>query len=147
MIRYALKCRDGHDFESWFQSAEAFDTLAGRGLVSCAVCGSGDVEKALMAPKVATRDPGADGARVDASGALSRPSSAAEAKLREMRDRLKREATYVGPRFADEARAQAASDAPAKPIWGEATLHDARELLRDGIQVAPLPFASKRQLS
>jgi len=53
MIRYALKCAEGHSFESWFQSADAFDGLAAKGLVSCAVCGGTDVKKALMAPKVA----------------------------------------------------------------------------------------------
>ena len=50
MIRYALKCAEGHDFESWFQSAEAYEALAGRGLVACAVCSGTDVKKALMAP-------------------------------------------------------------------------------------------------
>ncbi len=52
MIQYALKCADGHTFDSWFQSAAAFDKLAASGLVSCAVCGHGSVEKAIMAPRV-----------------------------------------------------------------------------------------------
>ena len=52
MIRYALKCAEGHSFESWFQSAEAYDKLATAGLVSCAICGSTSVEKAIMAPRV-----------------------------------------------------------------------------------------------
>ena len=150
MIRYALKCRDGHAFESWFQSASAFDTLKARGLVSCGVCGSAEVEKALMAPKVApARDiaDAATGPAERAAGALSTPANPVEAKLREMRARLEREATYVGSRFAAEARAQATDAAPPKPIWGEATLPEAKSLLEDGIAVAPLPFAPKRQLS
>ncbi len=52
MIQYALKCADGHTFDSWFQSAAAFDKLAASGLVSCAVCGHGTVEKAIMTPRV-----------------------------------------------------------------------------------------------
>ncbi|MVO16722.1 DUF1178 family protein [Parasedimentitalea huanghaiensis] len=52
MIQYALKCADGHTFDSWFQSASAFDKLAGAGMVSCAVCGHGSVEKAIMTPRV-----------------------------------------------------------------------------------------------
>lgn len=52
MIQYALKCADGHTFDSWFQSASAFDKLAATGLVSCAVCGNGSVEKAIMTPRV-----------------------------------------------------------------------------------------------
>ncbi|HAC48262.1 MAG TPA: DUF1178 domain-containing protein, partial [Sulfitobacter sp.] len=52
MIRYALKCEAGHGFDSWFQSAAAFDSLARGGHLSCAVCGSAEVRKSLMAPRV-----------------------------------------------------------------------------------------------
>ena len=52
MIQYALKCSKGHSFDSWFQSAEAYDKLAAAGMVSCAVCGDAQVEKAIMTPRV-----------------------------------------------------------------------------------------------
>ncbi|MEO0634071.1 MAG: DUF1178 family protein, partial [Pseudomonadota bacterium] len=52
MIKYALKCEHGHSFDSWFASADAFDKLNKSGMVTCAVCGSSNVEKALMAPSV-----------------------------------------------------------------------------------------------
>ena len=55
MIRYALKCRDGHVFDSWFQSAAAFDALAQAGHLNCAVCGVAEVEKTLMTPRVAPK--------------------------------------------------------------------------------------------
>ena len=51
MIQFSLKCDQGHQFDSWFQSAAAYDKLAGAGMVACAICGSTAVEKALMAPK------------------------------------------------------------------------------------------------
>lgn len=54
MINYSLKCAQGHSFDSWFQSASAFDKLAAAGLVSCVFCGSCEVEKAIMAPRVRT---------------------------------------------------------------------------------------------
>ena len=52
MIRYSLKCARDHRFESWFQSAEAFDALRSQKFLSCPDCGSEDVEKAIMAPRV-----------------------------------------------------------------------------------------------
>ncbi|MEM7709518.1 MAG: DUF1178 family protein, partial [Pseudomonadota bacterium] len=73
MIRYSLKCVEGHAFESWFASAEAYDTLAGKGMVSCMVCGGTEVDKALMAPKVAT------GQAVDPP--LTKPASEIETKV------------------------------------------------------------------
>lgn len=134
MIRYALKCAEGHDFDSWFQSADAFDGLAEKGLLSCAVCGSSKVQKALMAPKVTTDQP---------EKPLARPASEMERKIAEMRDKLEREATYVGGRFAEEARAIHDSEKPDRPIWGEANLQEAKSLIEDGIPVAPLPFMPK----
>ena len=52
MIRYALICQQGHQFESWFQDSAAYDKQAKRGLVSCPHCGSAKVEKAIMAPRL-----------------------------------------------------------------------------------------------
>lgn len=53
MIKYSLRCAEGHDFESWFASADAYDALAEAGRLSCAVCGHAGVEKAMMAPRIA----------------------------------------------------------------------------------------------
>ncbi len=54
MIRYALACEKGHSFESWFQNSAAYDKQAKRALVTCPVCGSAKVEKAIMAPSLAS---------------------------------------------------------------------------------------------
>ena len=56
MIRYALNCEHSHAFESWFQNSAAYDKQAKRGLVTCPVCGSAKVEKAIMAPRLARTD-------------------------------------------------------------------------------------------
>ncbi len=134
MIRYALRCAGGHAFESWFQSADAFDGLAAKGMVSCATCGSRDVSKSLMAPKV--------GSRQDAS------ETPLEAKIAAFRRKVESEATYVGGRFATEARAlheaaQAADRRADKAIYGEANAREVRSLLEDGVPIAPLPFMPK----
>ena len=54
MIRYALNCDEGHGFESWFQNSAAYDKQVKRSLVNCPVCGSTKVEKAMMAPSMAS---------------------------------------------------------------------------------------------
>lgn len=126
MIRYALKCSEGHEFESWFASAAAYDGLAGRGLVSCSTCGSSEVAKALMAPKVSARRGQDDVTR----------------RIAALRAKVEAEATYVGPRFAAEARAIHESESD-RAIYGEANADEVRSLLEDGIPVAPLPFLPK----
>src|SRR5260370_38906090 len=52
MIRYALNCDNGHVFESWFANSAAYDKQAKRKLVTCPVCDSAEVEKAIMAPRL-----------------------------------------------------------------------------------------------
>ncbi|MBF9046543.1 DUF1178 family protein [Rhodobacterales bacterium LSUCC0031] len=147
MIRYSLLCAQGHQFDSWFQSADAFDGLAARGLLSCAQCGSGAVKKALMAPRVTTAEaaghppapPAPEGA---GPGALSQPANKTEEMLRAMRDYLDRHSTYVGGRFAAEARAMHLQETEARLIHGEAAPDEARALLEDGIAIMPLPFVA-----
>ncbi|SIT78804.1 DUF1178 family protein [Pontibaca methylaminivorans] len=139
MIRYALKCSDGHAFESWFQSAEAYERLARSGRISCAVCGGGSVEKAIMAPRVST----APAAR-EIERPLSEPANEREKALAELRRRVEENADYVGLSFAAEARAIHEGSAPSRAIYGEARPDDARQLIEDGVEIAPLPFRIHR---
>lgn len=136
MIRYALKCQDDHGFESWFRSAEAYDTLRAAGGVACPVCGSPEVDKALMAPAV----------RAETGPApLTAPASERERLLAELRRRVEESSEYVGMDFAAEARAIHEGDAPERAIYGEARAEEARRLIEDGVPVAPLPFMPGRR--
>jgi hypothetical protein len=143
MIRYALKCGGGHRFDSWFQSAAAFDALEGAGHLSCAVCGDANVEKAVMAPRVATGETAPAPAAAPPAPAdrpLAGPSHPAEQMLRALREHVEKHSTYVGGRFAAEARAMHLGERDAGAIHGEATPEEARSLLEDGVPIAPLPI-------
>lgn len=143
MIRYSLQCHAGHAFESWFRDSAAYDSLREAGALSCATCGSTDVEKALMAPALASGR-----TAPEPPGAGSMVSATADSPLHEALAALRREieakADYVGPRFAEEARRIHEGDADARAIWGEATGTEARALVEDGIPVAPLPWLVRR---
>lgn len=137
MIRYALKCSKGHDFESWFKSADAFDALAASGHVACPTCGETSVEKSLMAPPLAKGD-----------GKPPRPlapTNDTEREIAALRAKVEAESDYVGMQFVDEARAMHAGTTPERPIYGEAKAKDAISLIEDGIPVAPLPFTPSRK--
>ncbi|ALG89759.1 MAG: DUF1178 family protein [Pseudomonadota bacterium] len=143
MIRYALSCKDGHQFESWFQSAEAFEKLQTGGMVSCAVCGGGGVRKELMAPRIGASVAEPD--QPDRKRPLSAPASPAEQALAEIRRKIEETSDYVGGDFVKEARRMHQGDAPARSIYGEARLEEARKLIDDGVPVAPLPFLPGRK--
>lgn len=148
MIRYDLRCEAGHAFEAWFGSAAAFDDQAARGLVACALCGSPKVGKALMAPGVpvrANRRPEARPAEGAARPMLSAPvpDGVAE-KLAALRAEIEANSTWVGRRFAAEARAMHLGEAEQRPIHGEASAAEAKALIEEGVPVAPLPFLPRR---
>ena len=136
MIRYALTCAKDHAFESWFQSASAYDVARAAGHVTCPLCGSDKVEKALMAPAV---KPARSAAK------LSPPDHPAAEAIAALRAEVEANSDYVGLNFAAEARKMHEGDIPARAIYGEAKWEEARALLEDGIPVAPLPFTPKRK--
>jgi hypothetical protein len=140
MIRYALKCAKDHAFESWFQSAAAYDALTKGGRLSCPVCGSDQVEKSLMAPAV--RAPRGEAMP---ERPLEAPGSEVEAALAELRRQIEQNSDYVGLNFAAEARRIHAGDVPVRAIYGEARPDEARALIEDGVPVAPLPFIPGRK--
>ena len=153
MIQYALKCSNNHRFDSWFQSAEAYEKLLTAGMITCSICGDHTVEKAMMAPRVrpARTTSGTEPAETQdvkesqTSPSLSAPSGPAEQALTELRRKIEETSDYVGNEFAKEARAIHDGDAPSRPIYGEAKPEDAKSLIEDGVPVAPLPFMPGRK--
>jgi len=133
MIRYALLCEHEHGFEGWFGASADFDDQQARGLVECPVCGSKAVRKAIMAPAVA--------------GTKSRSQNDPPAHAREMMmqamGRIRRhvEETFddVGDAFATEARAIHEGRAEDRGIYGQATAAEVRDLVEDGVPIAPMP--------
>jgi hypothetical protein len=149
MIRYALRCECDHTFESWFQSSSAFDSQVKRKLVTCPVCGSAKVEKAIMAPQIVSKKRRESTAPAPAQ-APDAPSpgptplmmaqeSKLRAKLKELRDHIIKNADNVGDSFPNEARKMHYGEIEHRPIYGEASADEARALIDEGIEVSPLP--------
>lgn len=147
MIRYALRCADAHEFESWFRDSGSFDELSGRGLVVCPACGSSKVDKALMAPAVKTsrsqaKPIPADEAPTSVPAALPAPDDRGaklRALMRELRSHIIDNSKDVGAEFAVEARKIHDGLSEKAAIHGVASQDEVRSLLEDGIEVAPLP--------
>ena len=51
MIKYNLKCKNDHEFESWFADSEEFDKLNKNNLLECIYCSS-KITKSIMAPMI-----------------------------------------------------------------------------------------------
>lgn len=118
-------------------------------MVSCAVCGTASVEKALMTPQVRDSKKKASApmepSEQSGQGALSTPQTPAEQAMAEMRRKVEENSEYVGMNFAQEARDIHNGDAPERAIYGEAKPKEAKALMEDGVPVAPLPFMPGRK--
>jgi len=156
MIRYTLRCERKHTFESWFQDSSTYDVQVARKLVSCPVCSSVKIEKAIMAPRIVSKK-GRE--RAEPMPATPAPATAAPAespasgstpllmaqerelrtKLKELRDHIVKNADNVGEQFPNEARKMHYGDIEHRPIYGEASPEEARSLIDEGIEVSPLP--------
>lgn len=132
MIRYALSCDHGHEFEGWFGSSADFDDQQGRGLLECPVCATKAVRKQIMAP-----------ALVGARKTVQDEGAAKAQMMMEAMGRIRRHVEQnfddVGEAFAKEARAIHEGRAEDRGIYGQATPKEVRELLDEGVPVAPLP--------
>ena len=153
MIRYALICDRGHEFESWFQDSAAYDKQAKRALVGCPQCGSTKVEKAIMAPRLsgtakkqrAPIEPPAPTADVAAPvpaapvAMISSQEQEFRSKLKELRDHLTKNADNVGGKFPEEARKMHYGEIEHRSIYGVASPEEAKELSEEGVEFHPLP--------
>jgi hypothetical protein len=156
MMKYALVCERKHNFEIWFGDSADYDRQRKRGLVTCPVCDSKKVEKAIMAPALG-RGANKRGARIEApveapAAAPEQPSATPEpvamispqeqefrAKLKELRDHLTKNADNVGKKFPEEARKMHYGETPHRSIYGEASPEEAKDLHDEGIEFHPLP--------
>jgi len=127
VIAYALYCHKGHEFDGWFRDSAAFDEQARSGHLHCPSCNSVRIEKAIMAPAV--------------NGTKKNVASAAQVRqfATGLRKYVQENADYVGPNFAEEARKIHYGEIAERHIYGEATADEARELIEEGLDVAPLP--------
>tara|TARA_R110002110_G_scaffold107622_6_gene269212 strand:- start:188 stop:646 length:459 start_codon:yes stop_codon:yes gene_type:complete len=144
MIRYALSCEKDHEFDGWFSSSEGFEAQAAMGDVLCPWCGSTDIRKALMAPSIGKSigKNGGKGSMAKAGGVAPNEIAREMSKaMRALKAHVEKNFDYVGGQFADEARRIHYGETETRKhgIYGEATPDEARELIEEGVEVAPLP--------
>ena len=164
MIKYQLICDKSHEFEGWFGDSAAFESQQESGLLTCPVCGSADVRRALMAPNLASpktrktdlaeRQPSAQPepqpqpqAPQQASAAL--PPAAARkmqelmSEMRALQTKIREECRDVGNDFAEEARKIHYGEVEPEGIYGQATAEEREALDEEGIEIMDMPWLPK----
>lgn len=160
MIVFDLRCTHGHVFEAWFGSSASFEEQRAGGMLLCPLCGDTAIEKAVMAPNVGAKSnqraqsaparPDA-GAQTGASASVPTssppsapvPPDAAQQALQalvQLQAKLIEQSQWVGPQFADRARAMHLGEEEPAAIHGQTSAEEARALAEEGVPVMPLLF-------
>ncbi len=129
MIKFGIKCQNGHSFESWFKSGLDFEKLHKAKLISCEFCGSTDVEKTIMSPRISSK-------RADQT---EKPADT-EQMLKKISEYIRNNAEHVDDNFANEARMMHLGESDKRMIVGQTSVKEAKELHDEGIPVAPIPW-------
>ncbi len=141
MIKYQLVCDQAHEFDAWFRSSADFDVQAADGVLECPYCGSAHVRKAIMAPAIAKGVSRRSGASQNEK--LAKVQAAIAEAADKARAYVEKNFDYVGDQFPEQARRIHYGESKERQIYGEATIKEAKELVEEGIEVAPVPAAPK----
>jgi hypothetical protein len=146
MIHYNLRCDEGHEFDSWFNSSASFEKQAKRNLLECPHCGSAQVERALMTPSVPRKG------RITADPPAAKPVPAVagqpipdqvRAMLQKLRAEVEKNCDYVGDTFAEEARKIHHGETDARAIYGETSAEEAEALAEEGVTFSRIPWVNR----
>ncbi len=139
MIKYTIRCADGHDFEGWFKDSASFDEQAEAGAIECPHCGNAHVAKAPMAPNITKARPAAN-PEVRAREVAEKILDA----VKNVREHVEANCDYVGEEFAVEAKRIHKGEAEERGIYGEASAEEAEDLTDEGVEFYRLPTVPRR---
>ena len=137
MIKYNLKCKNNHEFESWFSDSKEFDKLNKRNLLECVYCSSNKIEKSIMAPMISGTKSKSCVSFIDQN--LSDEKN----KLLKLRNYVERNFEFVGDKFSEKVREVYYDKETKKSIYGTATPEERKELAEEGIDLLSIPWVSK----
>ena len=138
MIKYNLKCKNNHEFESWFLDSNEFDNLKKKNLLDCIFCPSKKINKTIMSPMIA----GTKKSRNDIKE-FNKSIEIEKDKLLQLRKFVENNFEYVGENFSRKVREIYYDKKSKKTIYGIATSEEKKELEEEGIDLLSIPWVSK----
>ena len=136
MIVFNLACSEcEYPFEGWFDDTKSFNSQKKRNLINCPNCESSNVSKTLVAPNVSKKSN---------SKPLKNKKTLAS-NIKKIRKIVEKNFDYVGDNFFEEAKKIKYGETIDRPIYGEATIEETKELIKEEINITPLPFQSNKK--
>ena len=136
MIVFNLECKVcGISFEGWFANSKDFNKQKKQKIVNCPSCNSTSVKKTLVAPNLSKKS----------NSKQKKINKAIASNISKYKKIVEENFDYVGDKFTEEAKKIKYSETKDRPIYGEATIEQTKELIEEEIDIMPLPFSPKRK--
>ena len=139
MIKYNLKCKNKHEFESWFADSKEFERLKSKKIIECTFCGTKLIEKSIMSPNILSKD------EKNQNYVGSKNFKKIREDLIKMRNFVEKNFEYVGENFPSEVRNVYYDKKKNKNIYGKATPEETEELKEEGIELTSIPWIDNKR--
>ena len=139
MIKYNLKCKNKHEFESWFSDSKEFEKLKSKKIIECTFCGTRNVQKTIMSPNVVSKQ------QKEKNIKSSRYIKKLRHDLLKMRNFIEKNFKYVGENLPQEVRKVYYNEGKNRNIYGKATLEETEELREEGIELTTIPWIDNKK--
>ena len=148
MIKYKLKCKSTYcneqsDFDGWFQNIEAFEKQMDSGLINCPICGGENILKSLTTPslkKIQNSNKNISEEKIGKDDFRDEKLKNITTILRSITKEIKKNSTFVGDDFVNQARSMNKGTIKEKSIYGHGTKQEIDELKDEGIDVINIPW-------
>ena len=136
MIVFNLICSEcDYPFEGWFDNTLVFKNQKRRKLITCPNCDSINIDKAPVAPNVGKKS----------NAKVLKNKKTIASNIKEIKKIVEKNFDYVGDNFFEEAKKIKYGESKDRPIYGEATIEETKELIEEEINITPLPFQSNKK--
>ena len=136
MIVFNLRCIEcDYSFEGWFDSTSAYNKQKINKLINCPNCESYNIKKALVAPNLGKKS----------NSKIIKNKKTMVNNIKKIKKIVEENFDYVGDKFTDEAKKIKYGEVNDRPIYGEATIEQTKELIDEEINITTLPFQSAKK--
>ena len=139
MIKYLLKCRNNHEFESWFSNSKEYEKLKKKKLIECIFCESSDINKSIMSPNIVGKKIIDNNIFNDAEFVKIKKD------LKKIKKYVEKNFEFVGDRFSREIREIYYDSSNNKKIYGTVNPTERKDLDEEGIELASIPWIKDKE--
>ena len=137
MIVFNLICKIcSVEFEGWFEITKEFNNQKRKKIINCPSCNSTSIIKSLAAPNLPTKNNSKKDIQL---------KKAVSNNIKKYKKIVEKNFDYVGDKFTEEAKKMKYGEKEERPIYGEATIEQTKELAEEEINVVPLPWAPTKK--